>query len=218
MPERERPSIGADVVEAAGEAIVAAEEAEHDPMSTFAIEAAIRAADKARGLHEEREELHQAPDGTMLYRRRLASGWTPEAERITHGRHCVCSACAAQDWAEPGLAPCGMHGPSCPPVYAPLGAPGNVVCGPNASVRVDTEPSEPNRIANDLCGDAFNVLRDLVEAHDGWSVNCYPADNGSRRSAEAWFAEAKAVENVVERARTLIEIGPSATSEGESRG
>jgi hypothetical protein len=43
---------------------------------------------------------------------------------ITHGRHCTCSACARQDWTEPQLACCGMHGPSCPPVYAPLGAPG----------------------------------------------------------------------------------------------
>jgi hypothetical protein len=41
-------------------------------------------------------------------------------ERITHGRHCVCSACAAEDWTNPNLAPCGMHGPSCPPVYAPI--------------------------------------------------------------------------------------------------
>lgn len=49
------------------------------------------------------------------------------SERVTHGRHCVCSACAAQDWAEPSLAPCGMHGPSCPPLYAPIGAAGDVV-------------------------------------------------------------------------------------------
>lgn len=43
-----------------------------------------------------------------------------DEKRVTHGRHCVCSACAAQDWSEPQLAPCGMHGPSCPPVYAPF--------------------------------------------------------------------------------------------------
>jgi protein gp37 len=43
----------------------------------------------------------------------------PLVERITHGRHCGCSACARQDWSEPQLAPCGMHGPSCPPVYSP---------------------------------------------------------------------------------------------------
>jgi hypothetical protein len=45
------------------------------------------------------------------------------ARRLTHGRHCACSACARQDWSEPDLAPCGMHGPSCPPVYDPWGVP-----------------------------------------------------------------------------------------------
>lgn len=49
------------------------------------------------------------------------------AERVTHGRHCLCGACARQDWAEPQLAPCGMHGSSCPPVYAPLGVAGAIV-------------------------------------------------------------------------------------------
>ena len=48
-------------------------------------------------------------------------------ERITHGRHCICTPCAAQDWSEPGLAPCGMHGPSCPPMYQPLGGAGTYV-------------------------------------------------------------------------------------------
>lgn len=56
-------------------------------------------------------------------------------EWITHGRHCICSACAAQDWAEPQLAPCGMHGPSCPPVYAPLGAPGDLAEHPETGER-----------------------------------------------------------------------------------
>jgi hypothetical protein len=41
-------------------------------------------------------------------------------ERVTHGRHCPCSACCAQDWSEPQLAPCGMHGVSCAPVYDPM--------------------------------------------------------------------------------------------------
>ncbi len=45
----------------------------------------------------------------------------PLTENMTHGRHCRCSACARQDWADPQLAPCGMHGRSCPPVYAPYG-------------------------------------------------------------------------------------------------
>lgn len=50
----------------------------------------------------------------------------PDSEakaNLTHGRHCRCSACARQDWSDPRLAPCGMHGPACPPVYAPIDAP-----------------------------------------------------------------------------------------------
>jgi hypothetical protein len=46
-----------------------------------------------------------------------------ETLRITHGRHCTCSACAREDWTRPDLGPCGMHGEGCPPVYAPLGPP-----------------------------------------------------------------------------------------------
>jgi hypothetical protein len=42
-----------------------------------------------------------------------------EEPRVTHGRHCRCTACAREDWTNPNLAPCGMHGPSCPPVYDP---------------------------------------------------------------------------------------------------
>lgn len=43
-------------------------------------------------------------------------------ERLTHGRHCPCSACAREDWTNPDLAPCGMHGQSCPREYAPRAA------------------------------------------------------------------------------------------------
>lgn len=50
----------------------------------------------------------------------------PKGKRITHGRHCTCSACRQENWANPRLAACGMHGPSCPPVYAPLGAAGQL--------------------------------------------------------------------------------------------
>ena len=85
--------------------------------------------------------------------------------------------------------------------------PGYANGGNLASDRVDSEPSEP-----------LSVLRDLVEAYDAWNVNNYPADGGSRNAAQAWFAEAQAVENVVERARALVEAWPSATSEGEPRG
>lgn len=45
--------------------------------------------------------------------------------RITHGRHCICSACAAEDWTNPAFAPCGMHGSSCPREYWPMGAAGD---------------------------------------------------------------------------------------------
>jgi hypothetical protein len=43
-----------------------------------------------------------------------------EEPRLTHGRHCPCSACAAEDWTRPGLSFCGMHGPTCPAIYAPI--------------------------------------------------------------------------------------------------
>ena len=38
---------------------------------------------------------------------------------VTHGRHCKCSACAREDWTRITV-PCGMHGPGCPAVYAPI--------------------------------------------------------------------------------------------------
>jgi hypothetical protein len=72
----------------------------------------------------ERVEVHPA-----LLRRAaaiLAALPVPDAptarEGLTHGRHCPCSACAREDWTNPGLAPCGMHGPACPPAYAPIAA------------------------------------------------------------------------------------------------
>ena len=46
-------------------------------------------------------------------------------EHITHGRHCICSACAAEDWTDPEIAFCGMHGPWCPREYQPLGRAGS---------------------------------------------------------------------------------------------
>ena len=48
------------------------------------------------------------------------------SERVTHGRHCTCSACAREDWTRI-KAPCGMHGSDCPAVYAPLGAAGTTI-------------------------------------------------------------------------------------------
>src|SRR4051794_31248362 len=37
----------------------------------------------------------------------------PRYQRPTHGRHCDCTPCKAQDWSDPTLAPCGMHGTDC---------------------------------------------------------------------------------------------------------
>jgi len=47
----------------------------------------------------------------------MHSGYEPDASsnRVTHGRHCSCTPCRAQDWNDPGLAPCGMHPKGCPP-------------------------------------------------------------------------------------------------------
>lgn len=43
----------------------------------------------------------------------------PLPKPMTHGRHCRCSACGRQDWSDPMLAPCDIHGPSCPSEYQP---------------------------------------------------------------------------------------------------
>jgi hypothetical protein len=44
--------------------------------------------------------------------------------KISHGRHCTCSACAREDWTKPDLACCGMHGEDCPALYQPIGPAG----------------------------------------------------------------------------------------------
>jgi hypothetical protein len=60
----------------------------------------------------------------ILGRVRAALGVEGEREqRVTHGRHCPCSACAREDWTRI-TGPCGMHGAECPAVYAPLGVEG----------------------------------------------------------------------------------------------
>jgi hypothetical protein len=70
------------------------------------------------------ETLTGTPGAGGLRSESLAAGLLADQNErkkpITHGRHCSCSACAREDWTQPHLAPCGMHGPTCPPVYAPL--------------------------------------------------------------------------------------------------
>jgi hypothetical protein len=58
-------------------------------------------------------------------------------KKITHGRHCTCGACASEDWTNPALAPCGMHGSSCPREYQPLGKPGMYEEGMSVDLAVD---------------------------------------------------------------------------------
>ena len=94
-----------------------------------------------RAAESEREELEAALRAVMrgeklpipvweyLYNNGALSQATKRegTEKVTHGRHCSCRACGAQDWSEPQLAPCGMHGSKCPPVYDPRGHAGEVV-------------------------------------------------------------------------------------------
>ncbi|MFI0434093.1 MAG: hypothetical protein ACH36H_13245 [Candidatus Nanopelagicales bacterium] len=111
----------------------------------------------------------------------------PEAEpRLTHGRHCRCTPCAREDWTRPDLAHCGMHGPSCPAVYAPFAAPcehdwhyydGNEtegtesICSKCRTVRDDAQPiapdAEPERCAFRGCGmPMIDVRHDFATPDD----------------------------------------------------
>lgn len=47
-------------------------------------------------------------------------------QRVTHGRHCLCSSCAREDWTNPVFT-CGMHGADCPSKYQPWARPGSLV-------------------------------------------------------------------------------------------
>lgn len=72
-------------------------------------------------------------------------------DRVTHGRHCSCGACAREEWSSIG-SPCGMHGESCPAVYDPLGSAGAIVpVTPHreASIRPDGDAEPPAGIPAD---------------------------------------------------------------------
>lgn len=71
---------------------------------------------------------------------------------VTHGRHCPCSACAREDWTNPKLAHCGMHGPDCPRKYDPYAS----ATQPDAAKNRDNAP-EPSE----------NVV--LLQRLDAWS-------------------------------------------------
>ena len=58
-----------------------------------------------------------------VWRTRFVWQLAGSSPQPTHGRHCSCTSCAQEDWTRADLAPCGMHGVDCPPVYAPVGSP-----------------------------------------------------------------------------------------------
>jgi len=109
---------------------------EDEPTSTWA---SCQRCSPTKACPQHQEEAKAYWEG---FRIREAEQGARPSQRVTHGRHCICSACAAQDWAEPGLASCGMHGPSCPAVYAPLGAAGDTVSAPSG----EQEPAEADPV------------------------------------------------------------------------
>lgn len=107
----------------------------------------------------------------------LGEGQDSDPPRVTHGRHCPCSACARQDWTDPRLAACGMHGPSCPNEYAPIvvageGGQDSDLAEPPVARRNHDEAAEPDyELANGPTG----VV--LPEGNEGGT-------GGSARSSE----------------------------------
>lgn len=101
-----------------------------DPMLHAAAEALREHPDHMRWLSYADAEMQRLRDLAGLP---TPTGYAqgepvyPPHERVTHGRHCTCSACARENWANAELSCCGMHGPSCPQVYAPLGPAGSLV-------------------------------------------------------------------------------------------
>lgn len=59
-------------------------------------------------------------------------------QRIAHGRHCTCGACARQDWTDPNLV-CGMHGENCPALYQPWGVAGDPVSATSPGILLDAD-------------------------------------------------------------------------------
>lgn len=95
----------------------------------------------------------------------LAGGY---AIRAKHGRHCSCTPCSQEDWTRVS-APCGIHGPSCPPVYDP-----RPLLYFARTTLVEEYHFDPEQIRQDF-GDALDAWEgsfedfviDLFEEHDG---------------------------------------------------
>lgn len=83
-------------------------------------------AARQRRLNEEAQRVVDGFRELAQYR----NGDTLVFSTGTHGRHCPCTPCRAQDWTEPNLAPCGMHGAAC--------------CGDPADCTEDCSDEEPH--------------------------------------------------------------------------
>lgn len=135
MSERARIGEPADAVkviaETAGGYIVGEAERVRLETECLRLEAELQDANQKIGLlqtalREADEHLKVDSLGVGLARTIISEAIADSGtgERITHGRHCTCSACAREDWSRI-TAPCGMHGEACPAVYAPLGSAGS---------------------------------------------------------------------------------------------
>lgn len=78
----------------------------------------------------------------------------PNKRRVTHGRHCSCSACAREDWTRI-TGPCGMHGSDCPRVYAPLAD-----ANPNKRLKADPDVTPPEDAL--VIAEVLRRVRDAV--------------------------------------------------------
>lgn len=88
------------------------------PVRSIQGDALRHAVRLSNGDHATRNRVVKYADGTVVDHATnnvLVDGEDAIPNRVTHGRHCSCTPCRAQNWNDPGLAPCGMHPHGCPP-------------------------------------------------------------------------------------------------------
>jgi hypothetical protein len=218
-----------EVVEAAGDALFKAIPAHLRKMPPWAdmtareeeiwggmVEAAIRAADKARGLREERKlrPAFEGPDGVQhpdRWRMRLVSDWRPvDAEplsaccraevRLGGGtgvtRYYVCSVCEK-------------------------------ACGVIRGARVDSEPSEPDADLEQAWRNGWGSALNALRACDSIAMSAHGATHADSRRilSELVNGRVESIESLTDNfvaagrgvgfASRAHLAGPSATSEGE---
>ena len=142
-----------------------------DPFPSELVEAAAKAL----------AEFYGDPEAWMAEDRRAATAVlsavlplirsADERPRITHGRHCTCTPCRVEDWTNPALAPCGMHGKDCPREYQPWGAAGEYVGGgpdrqppPEIETLTERATSYADLYGDAVASDMFVLLADAERA------------------------------------------------------